>query len=585
MELLFDRLGAAGRPSEVNSAVATLAEVDDHARGAVYTRPEVVEAILDLCHYTPDRPLHNLRLLEPSFGQGDFLLPAIDRLLKSYINSRMPAASAVAALENAIRAVELHKPSLVATRSAIGARLEQSGLPAEAAARLSRSWLLADDFLLCHLEGRFDVVVGNPPYVRQERIPDVLLAEYRRRYRTLYDRADLYVPFFERGLDLLAPEGRLGYICANRWLKNKYGRPLREKISSGFHLTHFVDMEGMDAFLSDVTAYPAITIIARTIACQQLPTRVVQRRRLRKAGLPGVAKALASPDLREGIDELQVGDMGGAPWLLDDVPRVRLVRKIEETFPALEGTGCRVGIGVATGCDRVFIRPFDELPVEDNRKLPLVMARDLEETGIGWHGMGVVNPFEEDGTLAKLASYPRFASYMNDNKAALSARHVASRNPSGWYRTIDRITPSLRTQPKLLVPDIKGKAQFVLDSGLYYPHHNLYFITSDKWDLRALRTVMRSSVSLMIISTYCTKMSGGFLRFQAQYLRRLRLPQWSDLTSSDKAALIAADKNPARFGADEAVFKVFGLTKIEGKLVQTIAAEAEVTPSTGRSST
>lgn len=89
----------------------------------------------------------------------------------------------------------------------------------------------------------------------------------------------------------------------------------------------------------------------------------------------------------------------------------------------------------------------------------------------------------------------------------------------------------------------------------------------------------------MIISTYCTKMSGGFLRFQAQYLRRLRLPQWSDLTSSNKAALIAADKNPSRFGADEAVFKVFGLTKIEGRLVQTIAAEAEVTPSTIKAAT
>jgi hypothetical protein len=61
-----------------------------------------------------------------------------------------------------------------------------------------------------------------------------LLAEYRRRYATIYDRADLYVPFFERGLQLLADDGRLAFICANRWLKNKYGGPLRGLIARDF---------------------------------------------------------------------------------------------------------------------------------------------------------------------------------------------------------------------------------------------------------------------------------------------------------------------------------------------------------------
>jgi hypothetical protein len=94
------------------------------------------------------------------------------------------------------------------------------------------------------------VVVGNPPYVRQERIPGPLLAEYRRRYATIYDRADLYVPFFERGLQLLGEDGRLAFICANRWLKNKYGGPLRGLIARDFHLSHYIDMEGTDAFHS-----------------------------------------------------------------------------------------------------------------------------------------------------------------------------------------------------------------------------------------------------------------------------------------------------------------------------------------------
>src|SRR3546814_10421205 len=96
------------------------------------------------------------------------------------------------------------------------------------------------------------------------------------------------------------------------------------------------------------------------------------------------------------------------------------------------------------------------------------------------------------------------------------------------------MSPSLVTKPKLLVPDFMGEAACDLDEGHVYPHHNPYYVTSDEWELRALRTVLRSSLSVMIIATYCTRMAGGFLRFQAQYLRRLRLPRWERVSRSEE---------------------------------------------------
>src|SRR3546814_10755173 len=96
------------------------------------------------------------------------------------------------ALARAVRAVELHPESVEHVRTAIIARLVQAGINQGSAEGLCAEWLIRDDFLLCSLSAMFDFVVGNPPYVRQERIPASLLAEYRRRYRTLYDRADLY---------------------------------------------------------------------------------------------------------------------------------------------------------------------------------------------------------------------------------------------------------------------------------------------------------------------------------------------------------------------------------------------------------
>jgi hypothetical protein len=147
------------------------------------------------------------------------------------------------------------------TRAAVIERLNQEDIKEESAVALADRWLVQGDFLLAPLEGKFDFVVGNPPYVRQELIPAPLLAEYRGRYQTMYDRADIYIPFIERSLSVLANGGNLGFICADRWMKNRYGGPLRNLVAEQFHMKIYVDMVDTQAFHSDVVAYPAITII------------------------------------------------------------------------------------------------------------------------------------------------------------------------------------------------------------------------------------------------------------------------------------------------------------------------------------
>jgi type I restriction-modification system DNA methylase subunit len=201
-------------------------------RGAVFTRREVVEFILDLVGYTTEKPLHKARILEPAVGQGDFLLPTIERLLDAYGRARKPVRrDVVADLGDCLHAIELHRSSFDETRSLVVDALREKDFNARVAAGLADRWLHQGDFLLVPIVGAFSHVVGNPPYVRQERIPDALMEEYRRRYSTIFDRADIYIPFIERSLSLLAPDGRLGFICADRWMKNRYGGPLRRMVA------------------------------------------------------------------------------------------------------------------------------------------------------------------------------------------------------------------------------------------------------------------------------------------------------------------------------------------------------------------
>lgn len=547
----------------ITAAVEKLASSGGvEARGAIYTRREVVDFILDLTGYTNDLPLHQLKLLEPSFGNGDFLFPAIDRLLCAWktVDKAVPALEA---LGDCIRAVELHRDTFNDTQARLIARLTAGGIAARTAAAIAARWLQHGDFLLAQLPEAFDVVIGNPPYVRQEMIPDVLLVEYRSRYTTIYDRADLYIPFIERSLRLLRKGGVLGFICADRWMKNRYGGPLRALVASEFHLKVHVDMTNTSAFHSDVIAYPAITIITRE---RPGVTRLGHRPEIDGNVLSGLAKQLLAKRLPKGsssVRELTGVTAGSQPWILASSNKLALVRRLEQDFPTIEEAGCKIGIGVATGADQAFIGPFDELDVEDDRKQPLVMTRDILNGTVEWRGFGVINPFTDGGGLVDLHDYPRLKRYLEARKDEIADRHCAQKTPANWYRTIDRITPSLTKRPKLLVPDIKGEAHIVYEEGLLYPHHNLYFITADEWDLHALQAVLLSGIARLFVATYSTRMRGGFLRFQAQYLRRIRVPRWLDVPKLVRRELVCAAKTKDLPACNRAAFELYGLSKEE----------------------
>jgi hypothetical protein len=531
-------------------------------RGAVFTRREVVELILDLSGYTVDRPLHRYRLLEPSFGSGDFLLPAVERLLKAY-KTRFPDLSGVAGnLSQAVRAVEVHPYSADKTRARLWDLLRAHRLPAREASALLDGWIIKGDFLLVELPWMFTHAVGNPPYVRQELIPDALLTEYRARYETIYDRADLYVPFIERCLGALEPGGVLGFICSDRWMKNKYGGPLRAMVADQYHLLYYVDMVDTPAFRSDVVAYPAITIIRRE---EPGATRIAHRPDVEAGALTNLANAMQMEEIpkQSGVVEISNVAKGDAPWILHSFDQLDVVRRLEEDFPLLEDAGCKVGIGVATGADRIFIGPFESLDVERDRRLPLVKTKDIEDGTVSWRGLGVINPFAEDGSLVRLSKYPKLARYFERHADALRRRHCAKKNPKAWYRTIDRIYPELTHRPKLLIPDIKGEANIVYEDGRFYPHHNLYYITSDEWDLKALQAVLQSGIAELFVSVYSTRMRGGYLRFQAQYLRRIRLPRWKDVPEETRSALVRAASVHDSEARSQATFDLYNLTSQE----------------------
>lgn len=554
------------RNSLVQEAILEMAQSGREQRGAVYTKTEVVDFMLDLIGYDPSADLTSFRILEPSFGEGDFLFAVIYRLLESFQDHHARDEAMVDKLSNCLVGVELHQDTYKKTRCGVEALLEDFGLAKTEAHTVSGRWLIQDDFLLSELAPGFTHIVGNPPYVRQEMIPQPLIEAYREVFATIYDRADLYIPFFERSLSLLSRDGKLSFICSDRWMKNRFGGPLRKLIAERYHVEHYVDMVNTDAFKHEVSAYPAIVTITRI---QGTVTRVAKKPLIEKSFLSRLAKSLNNSSQETSlVTAVPYATQGNAPWLLDSAEQLALVRKLEERFASLEAEGCKIGIGVATGSDRVYIQPYEALDVEEGRKLPLIMAPDIRSGQLLWRGKGVVNPFDDAGQLVDLKDYPRLAAYFTAHEAAIRQRNVAKRSPHAWYRTIDRIYQPLARQPKLLIPDIMHKPTIVFEKGTFYPHHNLYWITSEIWDLRALQTVLRSSIAKFFISLYSVRMRGGYLRYQAQNLRRIRLPAYQALAAPLRQRLLNLAEADDIEAVDAATFELYGLKSQDVRLIR-----------------
>lgn len=493
--------------------------------GVVLTKPHIVDLILDLAGYTAGRDLTALRLLEPSCGTGAFLVPAIRRLVKSaQRHHRRPSQ-----LDDCVLAFDIDACHVSKTRQAVEMALHEEGVGHETAKNLSERWIRQGDFLLEALDQQsFDTVIGNPPYIRIEQLSPEIQAEYRRRYESLYDRADIYVAFIERSLELLRVNGTLSFICADRWTLNRYGAPLRRMISERFCVKAYIDLHAASPFESDVIAYPSIFAISPGRSTD------VPVARLSNA-TPEECESLLRSLQRNGdegkaaIEKYPSWFSGDEPWVLSPPAHLKALRYLEARFAPIEADGqTKVRIGVATGCDAAYIVGKDA-DIEKDRLVPLVMRSDIENGAVKNNHRFVINTFHDDGRVVRLADFPRLRRHIETHGLDIKKRHVAQKNPNSWFRTIDRVYPELVKVPKLIIPDIAGSNEVTLDKGCYHPHHNLYFVTSSTWDMTVLGGLLSSKVALFFIWSYATKMRGSYLRFQAQYLRRIRLPKPADI--------------------------------------------------------
>ncbi|MGB3910253.1 MAG: Eco57I restriction-modification methylase domain-containing protein [Pseudolysinimonas sp.] len=515
----------------------------DRSRSAVYTQTWVVRLMLDLAGYTTDARIEVSTIVDAGCGDGAFLAEIVERLARAARRANVP----LDLLTDCVRAFDIDGRAIALARERVESVLLGHGATIETAHRLSSAWVIEDDFLLLDRPPRAKWVVGNPPYARMEDIDTQTYSAYRARWPTMKGRADLYIGFYEAALDLLEADGRLCFICADRWMHNAYGGALRRKVLSETSVDLIAEVHQSDVFDSKVAAYPAITVFGkqranRTAMVTASPSfgeaasqDLVTWFRDPKA-VPIKSEAFSAARLESPLKPSE-------SWPSGPPERLAMIADLESRFPRLGETGVEFGVGIATGADAVYI--VDSIvDVEPDRLRKVVGPSDLKDGRVSWQSRYFVDPWGTDG-LVHLDEYPLMRSYFESHQSILKGRSIAQGREQ-WWRTIDKPRRGDYAREKLVVADIETRIEPVRDTEGYWPLHSCYFILSATWDLEVLGGYLISEIASAFIEAYSVKMANGHFRVSAQYLKRIRAPEYESIPTVYRARLRKAFRDRDR---------------------------------------
>lgn len=389
-------------------------------------------------------------------------------------------------------------------------------------AYLNQAFTWADAFPNVFAEGGFDVVLGNPPYVRMEHLK-ALKPYLEKRYEVVSDRADLYCYFFERGLRLLKPGGRLGFISSNTFFKTGSGKPLREYLRREATIEGVVDFGDLQIF-EGVTTYPAILTMKRGAMPKGHELCFWKVDALPETNFQAAWEAAAGPYPQAAL--------GAGSWELEN-PALRALRvKIRKGRKTLKEVYGSPFAGIKTGYNAAFIltgSERDNLVLADPKSTdllkPILFGTQLQQWKAEAPEKWIIY-IPKSGI--NISDYPAIESWLLAHKAKLAARAAKQK----WFELQQ---PQQRYQAtyegtKLIYRDIANGPSFSVDTGNYIDMTCFCIPEAGHYEL----ALLSSSVLWFSLISETTVARGGYFRMKSQYLEQLPIP---DTTSAQKAAL------------------------------------------------
>ncbi len=385
-----------------------------------------------------------------------------------------------------------------------------------------------------HIPGGFDVVIGNPPYVRMETFKEVK-SYLRDRYRTHAERMDIYGYFIELEHELLRSGGRFGMIVSNKFLRAHYGMELRRYITENAQLETMVDLAGLPVF-PDATVRTVIITSRRTPNGNQAPMRYTAPMSVNDYA--DVAARLRS--LQDVVEktayEVQPQYLLGETWSFARAEENALLMKLQDIGIALVDylSPLPICMGVKSGLTEAFVigstirrAILASNPEAEEIIKPLLNGRNVRRYLIEPDDQYLIYTYHG----IDISQYPSIEAHLKPYKARLEGRATIQ----AWYelQQPQQNYAEFMDSPKIIFPDIGITTRFALDTEGYYGTNTTYFFpTTDLY----LLGLLNSQVAQFYFTQKCAALEGAdgaYLRFFGQYLEGMPIAK-ADVARHDR---------------------------------------------------
>lgn len=358
--------------------------------------------------------------------------------------------------------------------------------------------------------GGFDVVVGNPPYVRNELLKTNQKEYFENKYSVFTGKADLYVYFYEGSSRLLKSNGYLSFITPSKYLRVQYGDKLKDFIRDNFSITKFIDFKDSNLF-DGISAYPSVIVLTKQIKIDSAKVLVTESE--------------IDDGLFIQVEQSEVFELVGAWSEGDRVANLKLIKLLRQKFKTLGDLEFHPQVGIKTGLNEAYIVDTFE-KFDSNYIKPYLLGRDVKRYSILSPETRIICPYTFGERLELFKELPkndRATSQLVDFKDKLSLRAIIKdglkTNSKKWFE-FQQIKVDFNYSKYIVYPDISERVNFTFCENVIYDM-TCFGIESNSFSLLA---ILNSKLVNFYLSVVCAKARGGYLRLKSQYISTIPIP-------------------------------------------------------------
>lgn len=443
----------------------------------------------------------------------------------------------------------------------------------------------------------FDIVIGNPPYLRIQGIRNSIsdFADYLvANYNSATGSFDLYVAFVERALQLISSNGIVNFIMPVKWTNAAFGKGLRDVVSKQKAAKKIINFSEYQVF--NASTYTGLQWFKPNSDCleyYELDRNLESNIEL-KSYLENLSKDTSSI--------VNTDKLNKDTWVLASSEVSKLLNKLNEQPLRLEDVFEKIFQGIATSKDDVyFIYDCTEtqstitgeskqlnkrVTIEKGLVKPLLKGEDVHRYDNLSSNRYVIFPYKlENGTANLYAEeelkllFPNGYAYLKECETLLRGREKGRlKNDIYWYRYIYPKNLTLFQSPKLVAPEISLGGNFSYDgNGQFYSTTTIYgYIMKESCNVsyETLMAILNSKLCWWFMSNTGTVLAQGYYRYKPAYLKPLPIPQISKETDSEIKSLVAGlakqDASNRRFlerKIDIAIYNLYSINDDDIELI------------------